>query len=67
MKYPNKTYSREELIFIALGEDFDGYDRIIDTHIKKLRQKLEADMKNLKYILTVFGVGYKFGGGISEL
>lgn len=67
MKYPNKTYSREELIFIALGEDFDGYDRIIDTHIKKLRQKIESDMKTPKYILTVFGVGYKFGGGISEV
>ncbi len=67
MKYPNKTFSREELIFIALGEDFDGFDRIIDTHIKKLRQKVEDDMKTPKYIVTIFGVGYKFGGGQSEI
>ncbi len=66
MKYPNKTYSREELIFIALGEDFDGYDRIIDTHIKTLRQKVEDDIKNPRYIITVFGIGYKFGGGKSD-
>ena len=66
MKYPNKTFSREELIFIALGEDFDGYDRIIDTHIKTLRQKVEDDIKNPHYIITVFGIGYKFGGGKSD-
>lgn len=66
MKYPNKTFSREELIFIALGEDFDGYDRIIDTHIKTLRQKVEDDIKNPRYIITVFGIGYKFGGGKSD-
>jgi DNA-binding response OmpR family regulator len=66
IKYPNKTYSRDELIFIALGEEFDGYDRIIDTHIKKLRQKIEDDLKNPKYIQTVHGFGYKFGGGKNE-
>ncbi len=65
-KYPNKTYSRDELIFIALGEEFDGYDRIIDTHIKKLRQKVEDDIKNPRYIQTVHGFGYKFGGGKNE-
>lgn len=66
VKYPNKTYSRDELIFIALGEEFDGYDRIIDTHIKKLRQKIEDDLKNPTYIQTVHGFGYKFGGGKNE-
>ncbi|HAN10692.1 MAG TPA: DNA-binding response regulator [Clostridiales bacterium] len=62
IKYPKKVFTREELVISALGEMYDGYDRTIDTHIKNLRQKLEADPKNLKYILTVHGVGYKFGG-----
>ncbi len=61
-KYPKKTFTREELISMALGEDFDGYDRTVDTHIKNLRQKIETDPKNPKYILTVHGVGYRFGG-----
>ncbi len=62
MKYPKKTFTREELICMALGEDFDGFDRTIDTHIKNLRQKIESDPKAPKYILTVHGVGYRFGG-----
>jgi len=61
-KYPNKTFTREELIYMALGVDFDGYDRTIDTHIKNIRQKIESDPKNPKYILTVHGIGYRFGG-----
>jgi|GEM_PF-9161 len=61
-KYPDKTFTREELISIGLGEDFCGYDRTIDTHIKNIRQKIEPDPRNPKYILTVHGVGYRFGG-----
>lgn len=62
MKYPNKVFTREELIKIALGNDFDGYDRTIDTHIKNLRQKIEDNPKSPVYVITVFGKGYKFGG-----
>ncbi len=62
VKYPGKTFTREELIYMALGEDFDGYDRTIDTHIKNIRQKIESDPKSPKYILTVYGIGYRFGG-----
>jgi DNA-binding response OmpR family regulator len=61
-QHPKKVYTREELISIMSGNDFDGYDRVIDTHIKNIRQKVETDSKNPKYILTVHGVGYKFGG-----
>lgn len=62
VKYPGKTFTREELISIGLGVDFTGYDRTIDTHIKNIRQKLESDPKNPKYIVTIHGVGYRFGG-----
>lgn len=61
-KYPNKTFTREELINIAFGIDFDGYDRTIDSHIKNLRSKIETDTTNPAYILTVRGIGYRFGG-----
>lgn len=62
LKYPQKVFTRDELIRMVIGEDFEGYDRIIDTHIKNLRQKIETDSRNPRYILTVHGVGYKFGG-----
>ncbi|MHB1152508.1 MAG: response regulator transcription factor [Eubacteriales bacterium] len=62
IKYPNKIFTREELITVALGKEFDGYDRAVDSHIKNIRQKIESDPKNPVYILTMHGVGYKFGG-----
>ncbi len=62
VKYPKKTFTREELISMALGDDFEGFDRTVDTHIKNLRQKIETDPKEPKYILTVHGIGYRFDG-----
>jgi DNA-binding response OmpR family regulator len=61
IKYPGKIFTREELIEIAFDKDFDGYDRVIDTHVKNLRQKIEDNPKSPVYILTVHGLGYKFG------
>ena len=63
IKYPNKTFTREELIDLAFDEDYSGYSRTIDTHIKNLRQKIETDAGNPCYILTIHGIGYRFGGG----
>ncbi len=60
IKCSNKTFTRDELITLVLGDDFDGFDRAIDSHIKNLRQKIETDPKNPEYIITVFGVGYRF-------
>ena len=61
-KYPQRVFTREELIAAAFGMDFDGYDRVIDTHIKNLRKKLEDDPKHPVYVRTVRGTGYQFGG-----
>lgn len=61
-RYPNKVFTREELIASAFGAEFDGYDRTIDSHIKNLRQKVEDDPKTPRYVKTIHGVGYKFGG-----
>jgi DNA-binding response OmpR family regulator len=61
-KYPLKVFTRDELINSVFGHDFNGYDRTIDTHIKNLRQKIEIDSKNPKFIITVHGTGYRFGG-----
>jgi DNA-binding response OmpR family regulator len=62
IKYPGRVFSRAELIELALGDGFDGYDRTIDSHIKNLRQKIEDDPRSPVYILTVHRLGYKFGG-----
>lgn len=61
-KHPKKVFTREELITFVLGEDYEGYDRTIDTHIKNLRQKIETNSKEPKYVITIYGVGYRFGG-----
>lgn len=61
-KAPRRVFTRDELISHAFGADFDGYDRVIDTHIKNLRKKLEDDPKNPVYVRTVRGIGYQFGG-----
>ena len=62
IKYPGKVFTREELIDLALDKDFTGYDRAIDSHIKNIRKKIEDDPRNPVYVLTIPGLGYKFGG-----
>lgn len=62
VQYPNQVFTRSRIVNVALGFDFDGYDRTIDTHIKNIRQKIEDDYKNPTYIVTVYGAGYKFMG-----
>ena len=66
IKYPSRVFTREDLIKIALGDEFEGYDRAVDSHIKNLRQKIETDPKNPVYVLTSYGIGYKFGGETHE-
>jgi DNA-binding response OmpR family regulator len=61
-RVPGRVFSRADLIDQAFGYDFDSFEHTVDTHIRNLRRKLEPDPSNPKYIVTVFGVGYKFSG-----
>jgi len=58
---PGRVFSRDEIVERALGLDFDGYDRTVDAHIMNLRKKIEPDRTRPRYIVTVFGAGYRFG------
>jgi two-component system alkaline phosphatase synthesis response regulator PhoP len=57
---PGRAFSRMDLLDAAQGEAYEGYERSIDVHIKNLRQKLGDDPRSPTYLLTVYGVGYKF-------
>ncbi|MDO4662638.1 MAG: response regulator transcription factor [Tissierellia bacterium] len=59
---PNKIFTREEIIELTFGLDYDAYDRAIDTHIKNIRQKIEDNPKKPQYIKTIYGMGYKSSG-----
>ncbi len=66
MQNAGRTLNRLQLIEQALGYSYDGYDRTIDAHIRNLRLKLEPDPRNPRYVVTVYGVGYKFAGAADE-
>ena len=57
---PGKTYSRMDLLNEVWNYDFDGYEHTVNSHINRLRGKVEDDMNNPSYILTTWGVGYRF-------
>ena len=57
---PGRTFSREELLSGAWGIDYDGTPRTVDTFVRQLRQKLEPDPEQPRYILTARGLGYRF-------
>lgn len=58
--HPGKSYSRADLLKLVWGYDFDGYEHTVNSHINRLRAKIEADMNHPQYIMTTWGVGYKF-------
>ena len=58
---PGRVYSRMQLLDKVQGSAYEGYERTIDSHIKNLRKKVEADPERPRYVITVRGVGYKFG------
>lgn len=65
-RHPAKAFTREELISLAMGDEYNGMDRVIDTHVKNLRQKIETDPRTPIYLLTLYGIGYRFGGKLDE-
>jgi two-component system alkaline phosphatase synthesis response regulator PhoP len=59
-QHPGQTFTREQLLDRLHGVAYDGYDRSIDAHVKNLRQKLEPNPGEPRYVFTVYGIGYKF-------
>ncbi|NJB69807.1 DNA-binding response OmpR family regulator [Saonia flava] len=57
---PGRNYSRTELLNMIWGYNFEGYEHTVNSHINRLRAKIESDMANPNYVLTTWGVGYKF-------
>ncbi len=64
-QHPGQALSRQQLLSKLHGYTHDGYDRSVDAHIKNLRHKLEPDPSNPTYILTVYGIGYRFNDEVS--
>jgi DNA-binding response OmpR family regulator len=58
-RQPGRVFTRAQLLDAVRGDAGDSFDRAIDAHVKNVRRKLEADTRNPRYILTVYGVGYK--------
>jgi DNA-binding response OmpR family regulator len=57
---PGRIFTRAQLLDAARGAAFESYERAIDAHIKNIRRKLEPNSREPRYILSVYGVGYKF-------
>ncbi len=57
---PGKSFDRTKLLNLIWGYDFQGYEHTVNSHINRLRSKIEPDMGKPQYILTTWGVGYKF-------
>lgn len=64
--HPGKTYTREQLLNILWGYQYNGYEHTVNSHINRLRSKIEPDISNPKYILTSWGVGYRFNEEIND-
>jgi len=59
-RQPGRVFTRSQLLDAVHGVAFESYERAIDTHIKNIRRKIEPDSHSPRYILMVYGVGYKF-------
>lgn len=57
---PGQSYTRERLLSIIWGYEFNGYEHTVNSHINRLRVKIEDDLSDPKYILTTWGIGYRF-------
>lgn len=57
---PGKSYDRSKILDMVWGYDFNGYEHTVNSHINRLRAKIEPDITNPTYVLTTWGVGYRF-------
>ncbi len=57
---PGRIFSRAQLLTATRGITFESYERAIDSHVRNLRRKIEPQVSEPKYVITVYGVGYKF-------
>ena len=64
--HPGKVYTRTQLLNAVWGYGFDGYEHTVNSHINRLRAKIESNAAHPDYILTVWGVGYKFTDDLME-
>lgn len=62
---PGRVYSRQQLLDLVWGYGHDGYEHTVNSHINRLRAKIERDPSHPEYVLTVWGVGYKFNDRLS--
>jgi len=60
-RQPGRIFTRAQLLDAVRGSEVESFERAIDTHIKNIRRKLERDARSPRYLLTVYGIGYKFG------
>jgi two-component system alkaline phosphatase synthesis response regulator PhoP len=58
--HPGRSFTREKILNLVWGYDFEGFEHTVNSHINRLRAKIETDISNPKYILTTWGVGYRF-------
>jgi DNA-binding response OmpR family regulator len=64
--HPGRTYSREQLLNMIWGYQYNGYEHTVNSHINRLRTKIEDDLSSPKFIRTSWGVGYWFNDSIEE-
>ncbi|MEL7146396.1 MAG: response regulator transcription factor [Bacteroidota bacterium] len=63
---PGRSYSREQLLSIIWGYEFSGYEHTVNSHINRLRAKIEPDMNHPTFIMTTWGVGYRFNDELTH-
>ena len=59
-RHPGRVFTRSQLLDAVRGTEVESFERAIDAHVKNIRRKLERDARRPRYILTVYGIGYKF-------
>jgi len=65
-RQPGRVYSRKQLLDIVWDYSFEGYENTVNTHVNRLRSKIELNPNKPQYVLTVWGVGYKFSDELGD-